>query len=201
MLPIALLAAAALACASGPRIEVGTGEAREFSTEDRFAPAHIGVLEIENPVLESAELWSVQRALERAIGWRGLRTSVPEDADWLVSCAFRKRLIWPDDPNGEGRIEPWSPMGHTPVVGTRRGGDRRTAVDPTLPPPPPEPWIETYVELKLRSRRTGTVAWSAKRRWARNRSELPEEELRETLDLLLARLRLQGRAEGGPRAD
>jgi hypothetical protein len=200
-LPVAsaLLAAAVLACASQPRLEVRTGVEREFEAADRFAPANLGVLELENPGFESAQLWEVRRVLESAIGWRGLRMAVEEEADWLVSVAFRKRLKFPHDAMADEVVEPWRPTYGDPMRRERRTvgteattADRRGQVDPSAPPPPPEPWIETFIELRLRSRRTGTIAWSAERRWSRNRTDMPEHELRETLELLLGQVRLRG---------
>jgi hypothetical protein len=199
LLPLALLLPAALACASGPRIEVRTGVDRQFEAADRFAPANVGVLEMENPVLATEQLWDVQRALESAIGWRGLRMAVEEEADWLVSCAFRKRLKFPRDAMADDVVEPWRPTYGDPMgsegrtVGTERyPSGTRAQTDGMAQTPPPQPWIETFIELRLRSRRTGTIAWSAERRWSRDRAELPEDELRETLQLLLGEVRVAG---------
>jgi hypothetical protein len=202
---LGLLAAAALGCVSGPRIEIRTGASQAFDVNERFAPANLGLLELENPGFESAELWNVQRAIEQAIGWRGLRTATEAEADYLVSCAFRKRLSWPQDNMADVVVEPWRPHESSPleghrVMGTRQGDARtRGSLDPGAPPPPPQPWIETFVELKLRSRRTGQIAWSAERRWGRNRQELPEDELRETLQVLLSQLRVPAAAPESPR--
>jgi len=205
-LPLALaLLCCALACANKPRIEVNTGMAREFDVNDRFAPANLGVLEMENPAFQSAELWDVRNALESAIGWRGLRMAVEEDADWLVSCAFRKRLKFPRDNSMADVVEPWHPAPGNPygrdrrVVGTETvERSRAQENDPTAEAAPVQPWVETFIELRLRSRRTGTVAWAAERRWARDRSEIDEEELRDTLQRLLAEVRTTGTLKAEP---
>jgi hypothetical protein len=185
---------AALGCASGPLIEIATGADREFAPSDRFAPAHTGVLAIENPDLLDIDLEELHRHIGSAIGWRGLRTASEEEADWLISCAFRKRIIWRSDlGDTETFVEPWDPQGRrVRVVGSSgREIQTRGSMDPAGAQAP-EPWVQTLVELRLRSRRTGTVGWSAERRWGRNRQELPEDELRETLQLLLAELRVRG---------
>lgn len=203
-LDLLLLAAAALACTSAPRITVNTGTARDFDVNDRFSPANMGVLEMENPAFENAQLWDVRNALESAIGWRGLRMAVEEEADWLVSCAFRKRLKFPRDNSMDDVIEPWHPSTGDPlgrdrrVVGTETREPRQIEMDPTAPPPPAAPWVETFIELRLRSRRTGTVAWAAERRWARDRTEISEDELRDTLRLLLGEVRMTGTPKVGP---
>jgi hypothetical protein len=198
-LALALLLTAALACANKPRVEINTGDGREFAAGDRFAPANVGVLELENPVFESEMLWSVQHALESAIGWRGLRMAVPEEADWLVSCAFRKRLKFPRDAMADDIEEPWRPTYGDPMGRERRTvgtehypSGRAPAGEGGVQQAPPQPWVETFIELRLRSRRTGTIAWSAERRWSRDRAELSEDELRETLHLLLGELRIAG---------
>lgn len=188
----ALLIVAALACATAPRIEVVTGATREFAPSDGFAPAAESVLGMENPEFEEPELESLYELLGGAIGWRGLRTAPEDSADWLVSCAFRKRLVWKGDITREPITQPWRPQAPPRVMGsTGAQYQTRGAVDATGTAPA-APWIETIVELRLRSRRTGTIGWSAERRWGRNRNELPEDELKETLDLLFAQLRLTG---------
>ncbi len=182
---------AAFGCATGPIIEVGAGADREFAASDRFAPANMGVLAIENPDLLDIDLEELHRHIGSAVGWRGLHTASEEEADWLISCAFRKRIIWRGDLGTETFIEPWDPQGRRVRVVGSTGQELRTrgAVDPAGPKVP-EPFVQTLVELRLRSRRTGTIGWSAERRWGRNRHELPEGELRETLQLLLAELRV-----------
>jgi hypothetical protein len=185
-----LLLAAALACAGAPRIEVVTGATREFAPRDRFAPAPLGVLGSENPDFEQPELESLQDVLARAIGWRGL-VSAPEDAaDWWASCAFRKRLVWKGDLTREPVTQPWRPARARVLGASRTEYQTRGAVDPSVPQI--EPWVETIVELRLRSRRTGTIGWSAARIWGRNRTDLPEDELKQTLELLLGQVRFQG---------
>jgi hypothetical protein len=194
MLLAALAAAAGLGCATGPLIEVRSGAEREFAPSDRFAPANPGVLALENPDLLDLDLEMLHRHLGSAIGWRGLRTAPEEEADWLISCAFRKRTIWRGDLGGpETVVEPWDPQGRRPrVVGSSgRELSTRGSVDSTGVEAP-EVFVQTLVELRLRSRRTGTIGWSAERRWGRDRQELPERELRETLELLLAELRVRG---------
>jgi hypothetical protein len=183
---------AAFGCASGPLLDVSTGADREFAKSDGFAPANMGVLAIENPDLLEIDLEELHRLIGSAIGWRGLRVSSEEEADWLISCAFRKRLIWRGDLGTETLIEPWNPLGRRERVVGSSGRELRTrgAMDAEAGPKVPELWIHTLVELRLRSRRTGTIGWSAERRWGRNRHELPDDELRETLRVLLAELRV-----------
>ena len=159
---------------------------------------------MENPVLDDRPARDLRSALESAIGWRGLRMAVEEEADWLVSCAFRKRLKFPRDAMADDVIEPWRPTDDDPrrsdrTVGTDRdpaGGNPQA--DGMAASPPAQPWVETFVELRLRSRRTGTIAWSAERRWSRDRTELPEDELRETLHLLLGAVRMHARPLRSP---
>jgi hypothetical protein len=185
-----------LGCASGPLIEVRAGADHEFAPGDRFAPAHTGVLALENPDLLDIDLEELQRHIGSAIGWRGLHTASEEEADWLVSCAFRKRIIWQPELGGpQTFVEPWDPQGRRARVVGSSGRELSTrGASDTAGVEPPETWIETFVELRLRSRRTGTIGWSAERRWGRNRQELPEQELRETLEVLLAQLRIRGEA-------
>jgi hypothetical protein len=189
-LSLLLYAAVWLGCASKPRIEPGVGEARLFAPADRFAPASTGLLGTENPDFEEPALESLHELLETSIGWRGLTMAPADSADWLVSCAFRKRLVFKGDITREPVIEPWRPQ-QTRVLGTgtsmsRPGMEQNVQA--------PEPWIETIVELRMRSRRTGTIGWSAQRIWGRNRTDLPEDELKATLQLLLQQMRFQGDA-------
>jgi hypothetical protein len=187
---------AALACASGPLIEIATGADREFAPSDRFSPANTGLLAIENPDLLDIDLEELQRSIGSAIGWRGLRTASEQEADWLISCAFRKRIIWRSDLGGpQTFVEPWDPQGRRARAVGSSGQERGTrGAMKSAGEEAPETWVQTLVELRLRSRRTGTIGWSAERRWGRNRLELPEDELRETLELLLAQLRVRGEA-------
>jgi hypothetical protein len=201
MLLAALVGAAGLGCATGPLIEVRSGAEREFAPGDRFAPANPGVLALENPDLLDFDLEALHQQIESAIGWRGLRTAPEQDADWLISCAFRKRIVWRGDiGSAETFVEPWDPHGRRPRVMGSSGEELRTrgATDPGADAEPPEAFVQTLVELRLRSRRTGSIGWSAERRWGRNRQELPEHELRETLELLLAKLRIRGEARDEP---
>jgi len=187
-------------CATGPLIEIGIGAERDFEASDRFAPANTGLLAIENPDLLDIDLEELRRHIGSAIGWRGLRTASEQEADWLLSCAFRKRIVWQPDLGGpQTFVEPWDPQGRrVRVVGS---SDREISTRGSMQPEgaeAPETWVQTLVELRLRSRRTGTIGWSAERRWGRNRQELPEKELIETLEALLAQLRIRGEA---PRSD
>ena len=197
-LAILLGLAASLACASAPRIEHGVGTGRSFSQADRFAPAAVGVLATENPDFDEPALENLQELLERSIGWRGLTLAEGDTADWLVSCAFRKRLVWKSDISREPVSEPWHPH-PTRVLGTRNEYTPGAVMDPETSAAT-EPWIETLVELRLRSRRTGTIGWSVQRVWGRNREDLPEDELRQTLDLLLTQIRVRGEAPAQPPA-
>jgi hypothetical protein len=183
---------ASLACASAPRIEHGVGTGRSFSPSDRFAPASIGLLATENPDFDEPALENLVELLEKSIGWRGLTLAEGDSADWLVSCAFRKRLIWKADISREPVTEPWHPH-PTRVLGTRNEYTPGAMMDPETSAAT-EPWIETLVELRLRSRRTGTIGWSVQRIWGRNREDLPEDELRQTLGLLLSQIRFVGDA-------
>jgi hypothetical protein len=185
-----LFAAALLGCMTKPRIEQGVGESRTFAPNDRFAPASSGLLGTENPDFDEPALESLRDLLEKSIGWRGLTLAPADSADWLVSCAFRKRLVFKGDISREPVIEPWRPQ-QTRVLGTQNTM-ARPGLDPSVPEV--EPWVETMVELRLRSRRTGTIGWSAQRIWGRNRTDLPEDELKATLELLLKQVRLQGDA-------
>src|SRR5262245_37033485 len=108
-LSILLGLAAWLACASAPRIEHGIGTARSFSPADRFAPASVGLLATENPDFDEPALENLQELLEKTIGWHGLTLAPDDAADWLVSCAFRKRLVWKSDISREPVTEPWHP--------------------------------------------------------------------------------------------
>jgi hypothetical protein len=197
-LSILLTLAASLACASAPRIEHRVGTARTFSPTDRFAPATVGLLATENPDFDEPALENLQELLEKSIGWRGLTLAEGDSADWLVSCAFRKRLVWKSDISREPVSEPWHPH-PTRVLGTRNEYSPGAAVDPETSAAT-EPWIETLVELRLRSRRTGTIGWSVQRIWGRNREDLPEDELRQTLELLLSQIRFRGEAPAQPPA-
>ena len=190
---ILLCFAATLACASPPRIEHGVGTGRSFMPSDRFAPATVGVLATENPDFDEPALENLQELLEKSIGWRGLTLAEDDAADWLVSCAFRKRLVMKSDISREPVTEPWHPH-QTRVLGTRNEYTPSAGMDPeaTAASAATEPWIETLVELRLRSRRTGTVGWSVQRVWGRNREDLPEDELRQTLEMLLAQIRFRG---------
>jgi len=189
----ALLLAAALACANAPRIELGAGATRVFAPDDRFAPAALGVLAMENPDFDEPELESLHEVLGKAIGWRGLLTAPEDAADWWVSCAFRKRIVWKGDVTREPITQPWRPQARPRVLGAARTEyQTRGALDPAEQQI--EPWIETIVELRLRSHRTGTIGWSAERIWGRNRLELPEDELKDTLLLLLGQIRFEGSA-------
>jgi hypothetical protein len=192
-LPILLCLAAALGCAGAPRIEHTVGGARSFSASDRFAPASIGLLGTENPDFDEPALESLRELLEKSIGWRGLTLAPDDAADWLVSCAFRKRLIWKADISREPVTEPWRPQ-RTRVLGTHDEYTPSAGIDPEAATLPSDPWIETLVELRLRSRRTGTIGWSVQRIWGRNRDDLPEDELQKTLALLLEQIRFQGDA-------
>jgi hypothetical protein len=197
-LSILVWLAASLACASAPRIEQHVGTGRTFSPADRFAPAAVGVLATENPDFDEPALENLQELLEKSIGWRGLTLAEGDTADWLVSCAFRKRLVLKSDISREPVTEPWHPH-QTRVLGTRNEYTPGAAMDPETTAAP-EPWIETLVELRLRSRRTGTIGWSVQRVWGRNREDLPEDELRQTLDLLLTQIRVRGEAPAQPPA-
>jgi len=188
-----LLAAVWLGCMTKPRIVSVVGESRTFSLEDRFAPASTGLLGTENPDFDEPALESLRELLETSIGWRGLTLGTADSADWLVSCAFRKRLVFKGDISREPVIEPWRPQ-QTRVLGTQNTM-KRPGLDPNVPEAEVEPWIETIVELRLRSRRTGTIGWSTQRIWGRNREDLPEDELKSTLQLLLQRVQLKGDAE------
>ena len=185
-----LLTAVWLGCMTKPRIVPVVGEARTFSPADRFAPASTGLLGTENPDFDEPALESLRELLETSIGWRGLTLGPADSADWLVSCAFRKRLVFKGDISREPVIEPWRPQ-QTRVLGTENTM-KRPGLDPNVPEA--QPWIETIVELRLRSRRTGTIGWSAQRIWGRNREDLPEDELKSTLQLLLQRVQLQSDA-------
>ena len=189
-LALLLYAAVWLGCINKPRIEHGVGEARIFAPADRFAPASTGLLGTENPDFDEPALESLHELLETSIGWRGLTMAPADTADWLVSCAFRKRLVFKGDITREPVIEPWRPQ-QTRVLGTGTQMSR-PGMDPNVQPP--EPWVETIVELRMRSRRTGTIGWSAQRIWGRNRTDLPEDELKATLQLLLQQMRFQGDA-------
>jgi hypothetical protein len=189
-LAFVLLAAGWLACIGKPRIEPGVGETRVFAPADRFAPASTGLLGTENPDFDEPALESLHELLETSIGWRGLTLAPADSADWLVSCAFRKRLVFKGDIAREPVIEPWRPQ-QTRVLGTENTM-ARPGLDPNVPQI--EPWVETIVELRLRSRRTGTIGWSAQRIWGRNRNDLPEDELKSALELLLRQVRLEGDA-------
>lgn len=187
-LAVLLFAAMCLGCAMKPRIQPGVGESRTFAPADRFAPASTGLLGTENPDFDEPALESLHELLETSIGWRGLTMAPSDSADWLVSCAFRKRLVFKGDISREPVVEPWRPQ-QTRVLGTgtqmsRPGLDQNVQA--------PEPWVETIVELRLRSRRTGTIGWSAQRIWGRNRTDLPEDELKATLQLLLQQMRFEG---------
>lgn len=186
----ALLLLAALACANAPRIEQGVGADRVFSAEDRFAPAATSVIAAENPDFAEPELENVHAVIGRAIGWRGLTTAPEKTADWWVSCAFRKRLVWKGDITREPVIEPWRPAQVRVLGATGAEYEPRGTVDASAPQL--GAWVETIVELRLRSRRTGTIGWSVRRVWGRDRSELPEDELKETLELLLGKLGFEG---------
>jgi len=188
-----LLAAVWLGCMTKPRIVSVVGESRTFSLEDRFAPASTGLLGTENPDFDEPALESLRELLETSIGWRGLTLGTADSADWLVSCAFRKRLVFKGDISREPVIEPWRPQ-QTRVLGTQNTM-KRPGLDPNVPEAEVEPRIETIVELRLRSRRTGTIGWSTQRIWGRNREDLPEDELKSTLQLLLQRVQLKGDAE------
>ena len=190
--------AASLACASAPRIEQHVGTGRTFSKADRFAPATVGLLGTENPDFDEPALENLRELLEKSIGWRGLTLAEDDAADWLVSCAFRKRLVLKSDISREPVTEPWHPHA-TRVLGTHNEYSPNAAVDPETSAAT-EPWIETLVELRLRSRRTGTIGWSVQRVWGRNREDLPEDELRQTLDLLLTQIRFRGVAPAQPPA-
>ncbi|HVN39446.1 MAG TPA: hypothetical protein VMW19_14885 [Myxococcota bacterium] len=184
--------AASLACASAPRIEHGVGSWRSFSAADRFAPATLGVLAAENPGFDEPALENLQELLEKSIGWHGLTLAEDDAADWLVSCAFRKRVIWREDISRQPVTEPWYPHA-TRVLGTRNEYSPTAANDPEASAAT-QPWLETLVELRLRSRRTGTIGWSIQRVWGRDREDLPEDELRQTLDLLLSQIRFYNNA-------
>ena len=191
-LALLLYAAVWLGCINKPRIVPGVGEARTFAPADRFAPATTGLLGTENPDFDEPALESLHELIETSIGWRGLTMAPADTADWLVSCAFRKRLVFKGDITREPVIEPWRPQ-QTRVLGTGTSMSR-PGVDPNVQTP--EPWVETIVELRMRSRRTGTIGWSAQRIWGRNRTDLPEDELKTTLQLLLQQMRFQG--DGAP---
>ena len=183
----AALLVSLLGCANAPRIEPVIGATRVFSPSDRFAAASTGVLGAENPDFDEPALESLREVIEKAIGWRGLTMAPDDAADWLASCAFRKRIIWKGDITRDPVVEPWRPQ-RTRVLGpgipeTQTRGAMGQEV------PKVEPWVETIVELRLRSRRTGTVGWSFARIWGRNRSELSEDELKQTLEALLAQVK------------
>ena len=183
-----LVAALWLGCMNAPRVEPVVGETRVFAPVDRFAPASTGLLGTENPDFDEPALESLHELLETAIGWRGLTLAPADSADWLVSCAFRKRLVFKGDISREPIVEPWRPQ-QTRVLGTQTSM-AHPGIDPNQQPP--EPWVETIVELRLRSRRTGTIGWATQRIWGRNRTDLPEDELKSTLELLLRQVHMQG---------
>ena len=196
---LALPLITALACAGAPRIQQTVGADRVFSPQDRFAPASASVLGAENPTFDEPELDNLEDLIGKAIGWRGLTMAPEKDADWWVSCAFRKRLIWIGDITREPITEPWRPS-RPRVLGTERTEyDPRGTVDPNVPQV--APWVETIIELRLRSRRTGTIGWSVERVWGRDRTELPEDDLKATLDLLLGQIPFTGKPPpaAGPR--
>jgi len=195
-LSILLWLATSLACASPPRIEHHVGTGRSFPPTDRFAPATVGLLATENPDFDEPALENLRELLEKSIGWHGLTLAEDDSADWLVSCAFRKRLVMKSDISREPVTEPWHPH-PTRVLGTRTEYQPGPIVDPETSGAT-EPWIETLVELRLRSRRTGTIGWSVQRVWGRNREDLPEDELRQTIDLLLSQIRFRGETPAPP---
>jgi hypothetical protein len=129
--------------------------------------------------------------LEGALGWRGLALASRDDADWLVSCAFRKRLIWRGELGVETFSEPWQPE-RARAMGPREQQYGTRGTTNSYGQKGPETWVETLVELRVRSRRTGTIGWSAARIWGRNRTELGEQELGDTLAVLLGEMRVAG---------